>query len=302
MPMSSRSVIDIHIHMQPWETMKPDVLARMRAGRADFEELVALSRDPQAFLRRLDDAGIERAGIINYTSPDVMGLDETSNTFSARFCAEDPERLLAFGSVHPRTSRDPEGDVERLLEMGIRALKLHPPHQLVAPNAYRDEGGGPGPCPALAGVYRRAEALGLPVTIHTGTSVFPGARSVFGNPLGIDDVAVDFPDLTILLAHGGRPLWMDTCFFLARRHPNVYLELSGIPPARLLDWFPRLEAIASKAVFGTDWPGPGVPEPERNIEALRSLPLSAEALRAILYGNSRRLWERLPARPPGSRY
>ena len=153
--MTSRPVIDIHIHMQPWETMKPDVLARMKAGHPDFEDLVALSRDPQAFLRRLDDAGIERAGIINYTSPDLMGLDESSNEFSARFCAEDPQRLLAFGSVHPRTSRDPEGDVERLLEMGIRALKLHPPHQLVAPNAYRDAAGGPGPLPALAGISAR---------------------------------------------------------------------------------------------------------------------------------------------------
>jgi len=299
--MTSQPVIDIHIHMQPWETMKPGVLARMRAGHPDFEELVALSRDPQAFLRRLDDAGIERAGIINYTSPDLMGLDESSNEFSARFCAEDPQRLLAFGSVHPRTSRDPEGDVERLLEMGIRALKLHPPHQLAAPNAYRDAAGGPGPLPSLAGIYRRAEALGVPLTIHTGTSVFPGARSVFGDPMGIDDVAVDFPGLTILLAHGGRPLWMDACFFLARRHPNVHLELSGIPPARVLEWFPRLEAIASKTIFGTDWPGPGVPAPERNIAAFKALPLSAGALRAILYDNACRLWDRLPAPPPGGR-
>ena len=290
----SLPVIDIHIHMQPWETMKPEILARMKAGRPDFEQLQAFARDPQSFLRRLDDAGIERAGIINYTSPDLMGLDESSNEFAVRFCGEDPGRLLAFGSVHPRFTTDPEGDVQRLFDTGIRALKIHPPHQMVAANAYRDEAGGLGPFPALAGIYQRAQQLGLPVTIHTGTSVFPGARSVYGDPMGIDDVAVDYPDLTILLAHAGRPLWGDACFFLARRHPNVYLELSGIPPHRVLEMFPRLAQLSHKAMFGTDWPGPGVPSPERNIAAFKELALPPEALEAICYGNARKLWDRLP--------
>ena len=74
---------------------------------------------------------------------------------------------------------------------------------------------------------------------HTGTSIFPGARNKYGDPIYIDDVAVDFPKLKILLAHGGRPLWMDTAFFLMRRHPNVYLDISGIPPKTLLKYFPR---------------------------------------------------------------
>jgi predicted TIM-barrel fold metal-dependent hydrolase len=292
-------VIDFHIHIQPWDTMKPDVLARMRAGRPGFDDLMALSRDPSRFLRRLDAAGIERAGIINYTSPDLMGFDESSNAFSARFCAAAPDRLLAFGSVHPRFTTDPEGDVERLFASGIRALKIHPPHQLVPANGYRTATGEEGPVPALAGIYRRAEKLRMPVMIHTGTSVFPGARSILGDPLGIDDVAVDFPDLTILLAHAGRPLWSETCFFLARRHANVHLEISGIPPHRLLESLPRLPELAGKVIFGTDWPGPGVPDPERNIAAFRALPLGPSVRDAILSGNARRIWDALPA--PGGR-
>ena len=54
----------------------------------------------------------------------------------------------------------------------------------------------------------------------------------------VDDIAVDFPKLKILLAHGGRPLWMNTAFFLVRRHRNVYLDISGIPPKTLLKYFP----------------------------------------------------------------
>ncbi|MFQ5670514.1 MAG: amidohydrolase family protein [Acidobacteriota bacterium] len=289
-------VIDFHIHMQPWETMKPQVLEHMRRGRPEFHHLLELARSPEAFLRYLDRAGIERAGIINYTSPDLMGFTEETNAFSGRFCRGAPDRLLAFGSVHPRFTRDPEGDVERLLDLGVRALKIHPPHQLVAANAYRGPSGGQGPFPALAKIYQRAQDLGMPVAIHTGTSVFPGARSALGHPLAIDDVAVDFPDLTILLSHCGRPLWSDVCFFLARRHPNVYLELSGIPPHRLLATLPRLGELAHKAIWGTDWPGPGVPEPHRNLAAFQALSLSGEAKSAILYGNARRLWERLPSR------
>ena len=83
-------------------------------------------------------------------------------------------------------------------------------------------------------IYRAAEANGIPIMVHTGTSIFPGARNKFGDPIYVDDVAVDFPNLKILLAHGGRPLWMDTAFFLVRRHRNVYLDISGIPPKTLL--------------------------------------------------------------------
>src|SRR2546422_7881460 len=70
----------------------------------------------------------------------------------------------------------------------------------------------------LGRIYRRCEDRGLPVMIHTGTSIFPGARSKFGNPMELDDVAIDFPDLRIVMAHGGRPLYMEEAFFVLRRH------------------------------------------------------------------------------------
>jgi hypothetical protein len=130
----------------------------------------------------------------------------------------------------------------------------------------------------------------VPVTIHTGTSIFPGARSRFGDPMDVDDVAVDFPDLRILLAHGGRPLWMEAAFFLVRRHANVHLELSGIPPAKLLEYFPRLEEIADKTIWGTDWPSPGIRSMRANVDAFAALPLRDATKRQILHDNAARLW------------
>jgi predicted TIM-barrel fold metal-dependent hydrolase len=103
-------------------------------------------------------------------------------------------------------------------------------------------------------------------------------------------VGVDFPDLVVILAHGGRPLWMNEAFFLVRRHKNMYMDISGIPPQKLLEYFPRIEEIADKVRFGTDWPGPGVPDVRGNIEKFRALPISKLAQQKILYDNAARLF------------
>jgi predicted TIM-barrel fold metal-dependent hydrolase len=108
------------------------------------------------------------------------------------------------------------------------------------------------------------------------------ARNIYGDPIYVDDVAVDFPDLKIILAHGGRPIWTDTAFFLVRRHKNVYMDISGIPPNRLLSYFPRLELIAAKTMFGSDWAGPMVSSIRSNIDAFLSLPLSATIKQQVL--------------------
>jgi predicted TIM-barrel fold metal-dependent hydrolase len=70
----------------------------------------------------------------------------------------------------------------------------------------------------------------------------------------------------------------------------VYLDISGIPPKALLKYFPRLEEIASKTLFGTDWPGPGVPEIERNLQDFRALPLSDAAKQKILSDTASSIW------------
>ena len=278
-------ISDMHIHIQPWRQLKPAVADVMRVGKeAHWDRLIALMDDPKALLEVMDASGVWRVALINYPSPDLMGFDDSTNTFAARYAEASPERILPYGGVHARFTRDPEGDVDRLIELGIRCLKIHPPHQCHAANAYTEG------LEALGRIYRRCEERGLPVLVHTGTSIFPGARSKWGNPMELDDVAIDFPKLTIVMAHGGRPLWMEEAFFILRRHPNVYLELSGIPPARLLEYFPRLADIGHKTIWGTDWPSPGVHDLRKNLDAFRALPLPAELQRAILSDTSLRLF------------
>ncbi|HYR46795.1 MAG TPA: amidohydrolase family protein [Thermoanaerobaculia bacterium] len=273
-------VFDCHIHVQPWEQLKPEALAIMASGRRDLARIQRALADPGALLSLMDEEGVERAALINYPAPDVMGFTNRANDWVAAFVSGHEDRLVAVGSVHPRLTRDAAGETARLFEIGIRMLKLHPPHQLVAANAYRHGN------EALEKIYGTAQAAGRPVMIHTGTSIFPGARNAYADPMAADDVAVDFPNLTVILAHAGRPLFMPTAVFLARRHPNVYLDLSGIPPRRLLEYLPRLEEIAGKCLWGTDYPSPGVASMRANVEDFTTLPLSEAARQRILWSNA----------------
>jgi len=278
-------ITDIHIHIQPWDQLQPAVLEKMRRGRREYDEILMMIKDPALFLDYLDAAGVSRAGLINYPSPDVMGFSGEATEFCARYCASMPNRLIPFGGVHPRLTRNAADDMKRLIDMGIRGIKLHPPHQIFALTDYRDRG-----LKSLETIFAVAQEKRLPVMIHTGTSVFPGARSRLGDPMGVDDVAVDFPELKIILAHGGRPLWCETAIFLIRRFPNVLMDISGIPPRRLLHYFPRLEEFADRILYGSDWPAPGVPPLREVLGGIESLPLSPEARAKIMGGNARKLF------------
>lgn len=275
-------VFDVHIHVQPWQMIKPEVRAMIddesHAGATDVLET------PEALLRFLDAEEIERICCINYVSPDVMGFQRDVNDWIANFTKDHRDRLLPVGSVNPLHELDVRGEIRRVLDLGIRMIKIHPPHQLFAPNGYRGE------LWQLAEIYRECEERGVPVMFHTGTSVFPRARNVFADPMPIDDVALDFPKLPIILAHAGRPMYGETAMFLARRHRNVHLDISGIPPKSLLKYVPRLASVADKVLWGTDWPSPGVTSPKKNVADFRALGLGEEIERKVLWENAVRVF------------
>lgn len=272
-------VFDAHVHLQPWHFLKRDVHAVMTRGRTDLEELEGYQKDRAAFERFLASEGIDGAVCVNYVSPGVMGFPPETNDWIAEYC-RGSARLVPMGSVHPRTVADPRAEAERIVARGIRAFKVHPGHQLLYPH---DEG--------YRALYEVAARERLPVTIHTGTSIFPGAKNRFADPIHVDDVAVDHPDVQFLVAHAGRPLWGETAFFLARRHANVHLELSGIPPRKLLEYLPRLPEVADKCLWGSDWPSPGVRSLRQNVQDFLALPgLSDTQKGRILWETGARLF------------
>src|SRR6266540_3151732 len=257
-------VFDAHIHVAPFEQMKERARRVMMGGRDDLELLRSVRSSADELLKAMDAQGIARAALINSANPDVIGITDAVNPWIARYVA---------------------GDVKRLLDdYRLGAIKLHPPHMELHANAYRTD------CPSLADVYRLAGEAKRPVLIHTGTSIFPGARNVYADPMACDDVAVDFPRTTLVLCHAGRPLWYDTAFFLARRHSNVLLDVSGIPPRKLLEVLPRIPEVADRVLWGTDWPSKGVKSMRQNVEDFLALPLPDAVKRKILFGNAAALF------------
>ena len=271
----STPVIDFHVHGVPMGDIPPgfaDFLKRQTGE--DLAQLIARYASPQEFLRLLDNSGVRYAVVLAEVAPVTSGT--VSNDFVRDFCRSSP-RLIPFASVNPFMTNQPARELERLVrEEGFRGLKLYPTYQYFYPNDA-----------LVYPLYAKAEELGIPVMWHTGSSVFGGARLKYGDPIYLDDVAVDFPRLTMLLSHGGRPFWYQQAFFLARLHPNVYLDLTGLPPRNLLTYFPELERIPEKLVFGSDWPG--VPNIKKNVEDVQRLPLDEKTKQAILWGNAARI-------------
>lgn len=282
-------VIDAHVHMNPFWRLDDSAQALLREYGHGYDKKVELARNPDQFVAYLDEQGIERAGIINYVTP-ILGYTHDVNEWSASFRDAAPERIFAFGGFDPTETDDPDGELDRAIdELALDGIKLHPPHQNIQANDYLTDPGYRG-LDGLRQLYERCAEADIPVMVHTGTSIFPGARSRLADPMPLDDVAVDFPDLDIIMAHGGRPMYTDEAWFLLRRHDNIYFDVSSIPPSNLLSHFPQLDAVADQTLFGSDWPGPMVPDIGENVEEIRSLSLPENAIDRILYQTAAELF------------
>lgn len=272
------TVVDFHTHLFPpgaidAASIQPLAERGLLHERADeFVGNQLIEPDELAGFFRAQ--GIDRAVVLAEVTPLTTGI--SSNEFVGEFCA-DVDELVPFCSPNPYLERDLVRSVTHLVDRyGFRGVKIYPSYLPISPDDAR-----------LYPLYAFAQEAGLPVMFHTGVSMFPGARLRYANPLPIDEVAVDFPDLRIVLAHGGRDLWFQEAFTLARVHDHVFLEVSGLPPHRLLDYFPRLATIPGKVVFGSDFPV--VRDLAANVDAVRGLPLPDGFADDVLGGAALRL-------------
>src|SRR2546427_1236550 len=159
-------ITDVHIHIQPWRELKPAVLDVMWRGEAaaQRDRLIQLMEDPRALLEVMDRAGVWRVRLVNYPSPDIMGFTDATNAFAARYARANPERLLPYGGVHPRYTKDPAGDVDRLVHLGLPLVKIHPPPQGVPAHAHVAGLAPPG------AIYPRVRERPPPPVIHPPAS------------------------------------------------------------------------------------------------------------------------------------
>jgi predicted TIM-barrel fold metal-dependent hydrolase len=275
--------VDAHTHLWFPETLDKEALERV--CQIANPEIKALKLEK--VIQQMDALDIDFVVIMAYPSRRLWGTKEDFPLKVLKHCSASPSRFAVFGGVEPSalSLKETKEALERQYQAGVSGFKIHPPHTWVKPNAYREEEGS---LKQLEAIYEFAQDHSLPVTIHTGTSAFPQARNKFGDPIFVDDVAVDFPRLKILIAHMGRPNWVSTAFQLVRIRANIYAELSGIPPKKLLEYVPRVEEISSKALYGSDYGSPGVKGIEQ-IKDFLSLPIDEHAKREIACLTPKRL-------------
>ena len=268
-------IIDFHVHPAHYQSMTKSYLDLLRRQWGDgLDQMIRTYSSPKGFLGLMDECGVDFTVVLAELAPITTGIAD--NEYVAQFCSES-SRLIPFASINPYTSSGPAQELERwVTDHGFRGLKLYPTYQQFYPNESR-----------LYPLYAKAQELGIPVMLHVGSSVFTGSRLKYGDPIYLDDVAVDFPGLRLVQSHSGRPFWYEKAFALARLHQNIFMEVAGLPPQKLLTYFPELERLADKVIFGSDWPG--VPTLKENIQAIQHLPIGEDAKHKILGGNAARL-------------
>jgi predicted TIM-barrel fold metal-dependent hydrolase len=241
--VGSLAAIDVHVHLEAaGGTSETD-----RKAAEYFK--VGESRDPAALA---DYYRSRRMAFVVFTVDETLsGGARVTNDAVLRFAAENADIAIPFASLNPHRGRAAVEEARRLVAAGARGLKLHPPSQEFFPN---DRIAYP--------LYEVFEEARLPVVFHTGHSGFGagvrgggGIRLKYGQPMPIDDVAVDFPDLKVVMAHPSFP-WQDEALSICLHKPQVHIDLSGwspkyFPPS-LVQYANTL--LKNKVLFGSDYP------------------------------------------------
>jgi uncharacterized protein len=212
------------------------------------------------------------------------GYRRYKNEEVAQLAAENSDILIPFASIDPHKGQLGAREARRLVkEFGVQGFKFHPTMQGFFPN---DRLAYP--------LYEAVQETGKPALFHTGqTGVGSGMRAgnamrlKYSNPMHLDDVAVDFPDMTIIIAHPSFP-WQEEALAVASHKPNVYIDLSGWSPK----YFPKIlvqycnTLLKKKVLFGSDWP---MISPERWLSDFDKIEIKDEVRPLILKENAARL-------------
>ncbi|MEV8375936.1 amidohydrolase family protein [Kribbella sp. NPDC056861] len=276
--------IDVHTHVEldahGNHSLDDELLAASAAYFRSGENRAPSLDDIAVHYRERSMAAV----VFTVDSTTATGRPALSSEEIAEGAARNNDVLIPFGSVDPRQGPRAVTAARRLVEeYGVRGFKFHPSLQAFAPNNE-----------AFYPLYRAIQELGVVALFHTGQTGIgaglPGGRGIklrYSDPMLVDDVAADFPDLSIVLAHPAVP-WADSAISIATHKANVYVDLSG--------WLPRYfppqlthqlsRSLRTKALFGTDFP---LIHPDRWLDSFAQLDITDDAKPLIFKDNAIRL-------------
>jgi predicted TIM-barrel fold metal-dependent hydrolase len=245
------TAIDVHVHVEIDDHGHLSLSDMLMDASADYfkagertptiDQIAAHYRD-----RRM------AAVIFTVDAENATGHQRISNEEIAEGAARHPDVLIPFASVDPAKGRAGARELRRLIsDFGMRGAKFHPSLQGFAPN---DRTAYP--------LFEELQSLGVPAVFHTGQTGIgaglPGGGGIklrLSDPMLLDDVAADFPGLTIIMAHPSFP-WQDSALAVATHKANVYIDLSGWSPKYFPPQLVRYanSLLQDKVLFGSDYP------------------------------------------------
>ncbi len=275
--------IDVHVHAEVSEAGQDSLSAELlEPSRAHFKA----ERRPPTLPEIAANYRERRMACVVFSvdAESATGVPGVPNEEVAKAAADNPDIMIPFASIDPARGKAGARQARTLVtEFGIRGFKFHPNVQAFYPN---DRIAYP--------LYAAIEELGVPVVFHTGqtgigarASGGGGIRLKYSNPMFVDDVAADFPGLTVVLAHPSFP-WQDEALAVASHKPLVYIDLSGWSPKyfppQLIQYANTL--LRDKVLFGSDYP---LITPDRRLADFEALPIKPEVRPKILKSNAVRL-------------
>ena len=282
--LDALTAIDVHVHVERDErgnySLDRELLDASAAYFKSSEDRTPTLAHIAEYYRSRRVAAV----VFTVDATTATGHPALSSEEIADFAAQHADVLIPFGSVDPHAGEAAVAEARRLVAShGVRGFKFHPSLQAFEPN---DQTYYP--------LYEAMEELGVPALFHTGQTGIgaglSGGRGIklrYSNPILLDDVAADFPNLTIVLAHPSVP-WQDEAISIATHKANVYIDLSGWSPK----YFPATLVQAAntvlkrKVMFGSDYP---VITPDRWLADFDNLNIKDEVRPLILKANAARM-------------
>jgi predicted TIM-barrel fold metal-dependent hydrolase len=281
MDLTSMKAIDTHVHVEQDAcgrfALDHELLdASAKYFRSDDERTPTVEHLASYYRAR------DMAAVI-FTVDAGTNLDHPplSSAEIAEQAADHADVLIPFGSVDPLTGTAAVESARSLVrDSGVRGFKFHPSLQAFEPNDR-----------AYYPLWAVIEELGVPALFHTGQTGIgaglPGGRGIklrYSDPMLLDDVAADFPGLTVILAHPSVP-WQDSAISMATHKANVYIDLSGWLPKYFPPQLVRAinGLLKRKVLFGTDYP---LLSPERWIESFEQLEIKPEVRPLVMKANA----------------